>query len=317
MKNSAQAYIGATVGVIFMVAILYISLTIECPSDSLAFTTRVILAIAVAAFSMVVSGTLEIKQQGMISAGGSIGVFVLIYMINPASNLQSNKCKKLESLKIEGQVKVNGNIVPDLQLAITQGSESNSRLIKPSEYGHFSHSVIKELFAPGVYYFKFIKNGKPIQLLDTFLSTPTDYYLNFNLKVVEEPLTAIDSNSMPAPIVSATPTLASSVILLKKGSKIEADKKYYSANKAFYLFLSDQFGDLSIYNANDEVVNHFSTPNIHNVKLQEDGNFCFYDENDVFLWCAFTQDHGYQLKLDNNGVLFVEDKVKTVIWKSN
>ncbi len=74
-------------GLSFLAIMLVIAFFIPEPTIFQIFVFRVVLAIAAAAFGATIPGFLEIKLplwgKGLISAGGALGLFVLIYQVNP------------------------------------------------------------------------------------------------------------------------------------------------------------------------------------------------------------------------------------------
>ena len=89
----------------------------------------------------------------------------------------------------------------------------------------------------------------------------------------------------------------------------------FSENNKYYLMLVEH--DLSIYDAEtNATLNHIPIPNIAEVILQKDGNFCMYGSGGEFLWCAFTQPNGYEFLISNDGNLIITNKLGEVIWST-
>src|SRR3990172_5274795 len=74
-------------GLVFIAVLLIIAVFIPKPSTFQIFVFRVVLALASAAFGATIPGFLKIQvplwAKGLISAGGALGLFVLIYTVNP------------------------------------------------------------------------------------------------------------------------------------------------------------------------------------------------------------------------------------------
>jgi len=74
-------------GLTFLCLLLIIALFTPHPTTFQIFVFRVVLSLAAAAFGATIPGFLQIKlpllQKGIISAGGALGLFVLIYNVNP------------------------------------------------------------------------------------------------------------------------------------------------------------------------------------------------------------------------------------------
>jgi hypothetical protein len=74
-------------GLTFLVVLLIIAVFIPQPTTSQFFIFRVVLALAAAAFGATISGFMRINLplwgKGLISAGGALGLFVLVFYVNP------------------------------------------------------------------------------------------------------------------------------------------------------------------------------------------------------------------------------------------
>lgn len=77
-------------GIVFLGIILYIALSKPNPTEFQIFVFRVVLALAGAAFAVVIPGFLSTKFQmasNYVKAGGAIAVFVVIFFFNPPAIL--------------------------------------------------------------------------------------------------------------------------------------------------------------------------------------------------------------------------------------
>ncbi|MGA2227646.1 MAG: hypothetical protein ABSH41_24695 [Syntrophobacteraceae bacterium] len=74
-------------GLIFILLLLGIALFIPQPTPSQFFVIRVVLSLAAAAFGASIPGFIQIRMplwgKGLVSAGGALGLFVLVYQVNP------------------------------------------------------------------------------------------------------------------------------------------------------------------------------------------------------------------------------------------
>ncbi|MFH2043767.1 MAG: carboxypeptidase-like regulatory domain-containing protein [Pseudomonadota bacterium] len=74
-------------GLAFLVILLIIAVFIAHPTDFQIFIFRIVIALAAAAFGATIPGFLKIDlpvgKKGLITAGGAIAFFVLIYFMNP------------------------------------------------------------------------------------------------------------------------------------------------------------------------------------------------------------------------------------------
>lgn len=98
MKKSTQVLFCALVGIFFMTVILVLVVMIPCPTPTTFTIFRIVIAIAVAAFAAVVPGFFEFKFRDLVTAGGALGVFALVYIKDPAKDpIKSNsECDKQE-----------------------------------------------------------------------------------------------------------------------------------------------------------------------------------------------------------------------------
>ena len=81
-------YIASICGLVFLIFILYVAVFIREPLPAFnQYLIRVILGVAAAGVGASIPGfldlTLPLWQKGLIHAGGGLGLFVIIYMVNP------------------------------------------------------------------------------------------------------------------------------------------------------------------------------------------------------------------------------------------
>ena len=100
-------------GLTFLCFLLIIALFIPHPTTFQIFVFRVVLSLAAAAFGATIPGFLQIKlpllSKGLISAGGALGLFVLIYNVNPpalfsGSELNNQVVVKKEKQSLSGTI---------------------------------------------------------------------------------------------------------------------------------------------------------------------------------------------------------------------
>ncbi len=74
-------------GIIFLGLLLVIAVFIPNPTPFQIFVFRVVLALAAAAFGIVIPGFLKVEmplwRRGLISAGGAMALFLIVYQVNP------------------------------------------------------------------------------------------------------------------------------------------------------------------------------------------------------------------------------------------
>ncbi len=81
-------------GILLIVALLIITILIECPTESQNFTFRVVLALAAASFSAIIPGLIDIKYREIITASGALAVFVIVFMLKPAQLTDFKSCQE-------------------------------------------------------------------------------------------------------------------------------------------------------------------------------------------------------------------------------
>jgi hypothetical protein len=81
-----------TFGVIFVVTLLVFAITVPNPTESQFFIFRIVLALAAAGVAAIIPGFLNIESKTAlyaIRAGGALGVFLLVYLVNPPAVLRN------------------------------------------------------------------------------------------------------------------------------------------------------------------------------------------------------------------------------------
>jgi len=90
-------------GLAFLVILLIIAIYIPYPTKFQIFVFRVVLALAAAAFGSVIPGFLKLKlpisKKALISAGGALALFVIVYSLNPPALIKED-VQKVELLKV-------------------------------------------------------------------------------------------------------------------------------------------------------------------------------------------------------------------------
>ncbi len=88
-------YIALIIGIIWMLIIFVTILIKPNPSDSQMYVFRVILAIAAAGIGGIIPGFINIEYgtigEVLITAGGAIVLFIIVYLLNPPKVFQSLK----------------------------------------------------------------------------------------------------------------------------------------------------------------------------------------------------------------------------------
>jgi hypothetical protein len=87
MKKSTQIQVAFTFGIIFIVAMIIMSIVFPHPTAFQYTVFRIILALATAGIASMIPGFLELAVPGWLRAGGALAVFIVVYFYNPASLL--------------------------------------------------------------------------------------------------------------------------------------------------------------------------------------------------------------------------------------
>ncbi|MCT4666203.1 MAG: hypothetical protein N4A45_13340 [Flavobacteriales bacterium] len=122
-------------------------------------------------------------------------------------------------------------------------------------------------------------------------------------------------------------------VILKPGAKIVADKKYYSANKNFYVIFQAKDGNLVIYTKDNKHVwnMYVYAQRILNDKrnflhgkgllMQNDGNLKITNAKGGYHWTLFTKANqctkNSSLVLTNEGKLILVDSNNETVWIGN
>src|SRR4051812_44748020 len=90
-KNE-NVYFPSISGLVLIFVILFITYKLPCPTNSQYLIFRTVLSIAVAGFSVVVSGFFNFSYKQIITAGGALGVFAFVYLFTPKIINTTDKC---------------------------------------------------------------------------------------------------------------------------------------------------------------------------------------------------------------------------------
>lgn len=82
-------------GTICLLLVFFTVLFLPCPTELQYSTFRTILSIGVAGIAAIIPGFFELKYKKIISGGGALGVFALVYLMNPAIANSFNNCGSL------------------------------------------------------------------------------------------------------------------------------------------------------------------------------------------------------------------------------
>lgn len=79
-------------GVIFLSLLLIMVSLNPCPSDQVFSIYKAALSISLAGLAAVIPGFFRFKYQGIIAAGGAMGVFAFVFLLNPATISRTGNC---------------------------------------------------------------------------------------------------------------------------------------------------------------------------------------------------------------------------------
>jgi hypothetical protein len=78
-----QMIAAGAIGVFFVATLLTIAVAIPNPTQFQIFIFRAVLALAAGGLGALIPGFLEVKFRNWIRAGGAMGLFALVYLVNP------------------------------------------------------------------------------------------------------------------------------------------------------------------------------------------------------------------------------------------
>lgn len=76
-------------GILFVLALLVLTIFVPSPTDAQFFIFRVVLALAAAGIGAIIPGLIEVSVSTSVRAGGAIALFVLVYLFNPPGVLRT------------------------------------------------------------------------------------------------------------------------------------------------------------------------------------------------------------------------------------
>lgn len=133
MKMDKQTKLGIILGALFLLLLVGFVIYINgCPTELEHYIFIVILSLAGAAFSMVLTGQITVNYKKLITAGGAMAVFVILFFLKPIQLENYVSCEKNNTLS--GSVYYGNDVENGIQLIfITNGAET-----KTDSYGRFS-----------------------------------------------------------------------------------------------------------------------------------------------------------------------------------
>ncbi|MCR9172948.1 MAG: TIGR04086 family membrane protein [bacterium] len=113
-----QFIIAGIVGVLFVITLLIIAFTVECPTEFQNQIFKIVMALAAGAFAVMIPGAISINYKGVVSASGAIAVLVMVYFFSPSTPLDSSLCS--ENATLRGLVTISGKPAGDVDVFVRE-----------------------------------------------------------------------------------------------------------------------------------------------------------------------------------------------------
>lgn len=130
------------IGLASLAAILSAVIFVPCPSSAQFFVFRLILALGAAGIGSILPGFFSV-ESGVAKAGGALGVFALVYLLNPATLVADDRCKQEPfTMTVSVRSKKPSAAYPDLknaELWLWQRNEWNKVSISPDGIADFKN----------------------------------------------------------------------------------------------------------------------------------------------------------------------------------
>lgn len=92
MTKKQQITYSIIVGTIFLVALIGLAIFIQCPTSSQSKIFSVVLSLAAASYAASIPGFLNVRFGAAVTAGGALGVFVIVFFWSPADIKDFTEC---------------------------------------------------------------------------------------------------------------------------------------------------------------------------------------------------------------------------------
>lgn len=245
MKKSYNYKIWSIIsGIIFLLILLAVFIFIPCPTPSQKFFFRILIALSAAAFASTIAGTIEFNNK-LISAGGPIAIFVLIYFLNPAGWKDSD----CDLRNMKATVYVDGKLTKDVIITIPDIGQK----FETDEFGNanieFSNS---QIHYPTSIIFKYKSEVDSTITVENNLETKMIFRLKSNQKVKAQ----ISDNGINFLYKDININLS----LFDQSKKVDPENMDYSSDSESvkYLF-REEYDTIYIYPSSkllDEIRNH-------------------------------------------------------------
>lgn len=124
INTSTLPHLPWIIGLGLLILATLLAAVIPCPAESLSLASRILLSLGAAGIATILPGLFSIEVQG-IKAGSAIGVFALVYLVNPAKAMEDNsRCNKAPfefTINLQPDPEINiSNQYPKLENATLQ-----------------------------------------------------------------------------------------------------------------------------------------------------------------------------------------------------
>lgn len=130
-----QFIITGIIGVLFVITLIVIAFTVECPTEFQNQIFKIVMALASGAFAAMIPGAININYKGLVTASGAVAVFVMVYFFSPQTLLDSSLCS--QEVEFRGVVSVSGKPAKDIDIFI----QDTDQLVHTNKIGKFSLSL--------------------------------------------------------------------------------------------------------------------------------------------------------------------------------
>ena len=131
MRKNAFKWYSIIAGSVFLLLLLVIAVLIPCPTSAQFLIFRIMIAIAAGAFAAVIPGTFTLKNN-LVQATSGIGVFALIYFLNPADWVTKDDCRGVQNFR--GIVYIDNKEQKDVEVIVP----SIGRSVFTDGFGNFN-----------------------------------------------------------------------------------------------------------------------------------------------------------------------------------
>ena len=129
MTKKQQILYGVLSGTVFLITLIILAVIIECPTSFQNGLFKTVLALGAGAYATIIPGFINVEYRGMITAGGALGVFAIVFFFSPANLADFKGCNDNTSVTVTGIVFLSNKPTSDVEviaLSIDKVDETNS-----------------------------------------------------------------------------------------------------------------------------------------------------------------------------------------------